>query len=368
MEERPPAIMFFRRSVRMAKRRHYLGAAVLLLLVIRPTSAATYTTTNFVVEAANADLARQFGEAAERFRVEKAKQWLGREMPNWQRRCPIRVEIAMDGPMGATTFDFNQKPISQFMKIHGPKERLLNSVLPHEITHTVFAYYFQQPVPRWADEGGAVLSEDDLERSRHDQMCRQLLNAGHAFRLGHLLNLKDYPQDVMVLYAESFSVVQYLVDAKDRPTFLKFVAQGMQHGWDNSVQANYGFHSVNELEGAWIDSLRRPRSSTAVAANNRAPTSARGTSAELTGQKSGTVRSTSPPALPELGPLRVRGSSANLGEPGERFDTSIPNPAPAAASAKADPPAPPLPAPLPLPSSQPVRLGTPSLGLLPSQK
>ena len=48
-------------------------------------------------------------------------------------------------------------------QITGPKERLLNSVLPHEITHTVFAHYFKQPVPRWADEGGAVLSEDEIE-------------------------------------------------------------------------------------------------------------------------------------------------------------------------------------------------------------
>ncbi len=50
------------------------------------------------------------------------------------------------------------------MNIEGPLDRLLSSVLPHEITHTVFAHYFRTPVPRWADEGGSVLSEDDLER------------------------------------------------------------------------------------------------------------------------------------------------------------------------------------------------------------
>ena len=49
-------------------------------------------------------------------------------------------------------------------------------MLPHEVTHTVFAYYFRCPLPRWADEGGAVLSEDDIELDKHDKIVRQILN------------------------------------------------------------------------------------------------------------------------------------------------------------------------------------------------
>src|SRR5437764_12463286 len=169
----------------MANRRLLRPAAALFLLV-HTAPAATYRTTNFEVTAATDKLAGEFGDAAEYDRKAKAEEWLGKEMPNWARPCPLRIDIGPDGPSGATTFDFNQKPIDQFMKISGPKERLLNSVLPHEITHTVFAYYFQRPVPRWADEGGSVLSEDDIERGRHDQMCRQLLNQGRAMRLGYL--------------------------------------------------------------------------------------------------------------------------------------------------------------------------------------
>lgn len=63
------------------------------------------------------------------------------------------------------------------MEIFGQYERLLNSVLPHEVTHTVFAHHFRYPVPRWADEGGAVLSEDEQERYKHDQLARQFLNS-----------------------------------------------------------------------------------------------------------------------------------------------------------------------------------------------
>ena len=90
----------------------------------------------------------------------------------------------MEGPSGATSFKLPPQGgvISQKMEIQGPLDRLLASVLPHEITHTVFAYYFRQPVPRWADEGGTVLCEDDIERERHDKLVRDILNRGGQFR------------------------------------------------------------------------------------------------------------------------------------------------------------------------------------------
>ena len=59
------------------------------------------------------------------------------------------------------------------MEIQGPWNGSSAASLPHEVTHTVFAHYFRHPVPRWADEGGSVLSEDDVERDRHDQLDAQ---------------------------------------------------------------------------------------------------------------------------------------------------------------------------------------------------
>jgi hypothetical protein len=329
--------------------------AVALLLLVSHASAATYRTTNFIVEAATDKLAREFGDAAEHYRREKALEWLGHEMPPWSRPCPLRVEVGPDGPSGATTFDFAQKPIYQFMRISGPRERLLNSVLPHEVTHTVFAFYFGRPVPRWADEGGSVLSEDDIERGRHDQMCRQLLNQGRAMRLGYLFALKDYPSDVMVLYAQGFSISHYLVDISDRATFLKFVHQGQTQGWDGATQAFYGMPNVNALEASWIDSLKKPRSAMIASTSG----SKNGEIAKASGRRM--TRTTDPPAQPDLTPGSARGSGATLGEPGERFNskprpTQLPEPAYEA-------PDPPLPPPPPLSyPSQPVRLGTPSLG------
>src|SRR5262245_31470848 len=126
--------------------RRLTPALVLVILAPRVAPAATYETANFTVEAPTAELAKKFGEMAEFYRTQKAQDWLGREMPPWPRKCPLQVQITQGSAGGATTFTFgneNGKPVvtSQRMEIRGEAKQLLNSVLPHEVTHTVLAYH-----------------------------------------------------------------------------------------------------------------------------------------------------------------------------------------------------------------------------------
>jgi hypothetical protein len=241
----------------MTRRSH----RVVFLLGIVLSFGASYPTTNFVVDAPTPQFAEVVGKWAEYYRQKKAIEWLGREMPNWSTPCPIHVKVTAGGASGATSFSFSGGGVWQTMEIEGPPERLINSVLPHEITHTVFAHYFGAPVPRWADEGGAVLSEDDLERNRHDAMVRQILNASRSIPLNRLFTMKEYPRSsdgVGALYAQGYSVSDYLVHLSSRQVFLQFVAHGMQSnfGWDNAARTYYRFQSVNELEQSWLAHLR----------------------------------------------------------------------------------------------------------------
>lgn len=270
-----------------------------VLLGAMASLGASYRTPNgnFIVEAPDAAFAEQIGRYAEEYRRQKAIEWLGQEMPAWGRPCPLRVTIAGSSG-GATRFDFDRGSIlSITMDIEGSPDRLLASVLPHEVTHTVLAYYFRMPVPRWADEGSAVLSEDDRERAVHEQTVRQILQMpGRAIPLRRLFGLKDYPRDpnhVMALYAQGYSVTNFLVSQSTRSVFLAFVAHGMQNNgnnWDAALQRHYRYRSVEELEGAWVQSLRngRPRS-TQLASNRGTSTAARVV-----------VRQTAPPAQPIL--------------------------------------------------------------------
>ncbi|MDB5310569.1 MAG: hypothetical protein JWO38_4771 [Gemmataceae bacterium] len=314
-------------------------------------SAASFTTTNFTVSALDDQLARRFGEMAEKYRKEKAEEWLGQEMPTWQRRCPLRVDIAQGGAGGATTFTFGDPShpgvASQQMEIHGPVRQLLYSVLPHEITHTVLAYHFGRPVPRWADEGGSVLSENKEERDNHDIRCRELLNAGRGIRLKVLCRMTEYPRDMIVLYAQGYSVSAYLVErggdgVKGRSKLLQFLAQGMQgstreyHGsvesWNAAAQRVYGVESLDALEGEWLDALRNPQARVAARATGTTTGGKPAEYASVGGVKTD-VRSSAAPALPKLdavleAPVKaVRGTAPDFEPAGTAASARPPTPA-----------------------------------------
>lgn len=308
----------------MASRLGILAGLTALTIAIGNSRAASVQTANFTVEAATQELAQEFGKLAEHYRRQKAMEWLGKEMPRWSSPCPLRVTVTMSGAKGATSFNFPEGQVYQTMFIEGPLERLKNSVLPHEITHTVLAHHFRRPVPRWADEGGSVYSEDEIERTRHDRMCRDILNAGRGMPLKRLFSLTNYPSDVMVLYAEGYSVSKYLVESSDRSTFLNFVGHGMQWGWDDAASKYYRFKNVDEMEQAWLDHLKKGRG--AAVANNTNPANS---DTRLV------VRQSIPPAQPELDPIPVsRGLSptrenetfgkASVNQPAARLGDPIP--------------------------------------------
>jgi hypothetical protein len=289
------------------------GHLVCILLGILFSFGAGHRTQNFFVQAPTAEIARQVGEYAEHYRREKAIEWLGQEMPSWPQPCPLIVQVTMDAPSGATSFNFGQgRVLGMKMEIQGPLDRLLASVLPHEVTHTVFAHFFRCPVPRWADEGGSVLSEDDLERDRHDKLTRNILNNSRQIPMRRLFSLKDYPREVICLYAQGYSIADYLVKRSNRQTFLHFVSHGMQQGWDSAVQTYYHHRSVEELEEAWLKQLRDTRGQPhlQVAKNKTQP---------VQPGNNIVVRLTVPPAQPLDPDPVVRGAMPVGEQTGQRF-------------------------------------------------
>lgn len=307
-------------------------SALVLAVTAVCSLGAEQRTQNFVVIAANQQICQSVAQWAEHYRREKAILWLGKEMPQWSEPCPLHVTVGMDGPRGETEFTFAFGRVgSQRMKISGPLDRLIYSVLPHEITHTVFAYHFKSPVPRWADEGGSVLSEDDTERDRHDKLVRSILNHGQQIPMRNLLSLKEYPQQVMCLYAEGYSISDYLVKRSNRQHFLNFVGHGMQHGWDAAAKSYFGHASVEELEQAWLKHLRdtKQRPGDPIFASNTNTNTNTGAAPTYMGNQSGrTVRMTVPAAQPANPPATARGAMPSerqtQWEPGVRLEAPQP--------------------------------------------
>ena len=217
-------------------------------------------TANFDVTAPTPEIARQVGEAAEQARRVQATVWLGKEMPIWPKRCPLYVTVTAGGAGGATklNFDFRGNYEILSMELEGPLDKILTNCLPHEITHTVFAHYFRGPLPRWADEGAAVLAEGKVNLEAHEKVVRDCLSRQQLIPLRRLLDPKAFGEgdEVIKTYAEGVSLTRFLVGRQDRTTFLRFVDRGVVGGWESAVQTCYGFDGVESLETAWLAAVR----------------------------------------------------------------------------------------------------------------
>ena len=218
-------------------------------------------TTNFVVTGTTRRIARRFAERAEKHRQELAKAWLGRELPDWSSPCRVDLQLTGGRLGGMSTFDFGNtsaawSPVR--IALTGPADAILGNSLPHEVTHTILADYFRRPLPRWADEGTAILCEGQDVQRRFDRMAQEMGRRWELFRLDYLFGLRDYPPRIDVFYAEGYSVTRFLVDRKDRPTFLTFLRIGMDGDWAAAAKQCYGFESLDEMQAAWLDTLRQP--------------------------------------------------------------------------------------------------------------
>lgn len=220
---------------------------------------ASYKTPNFVTHAPTPEIAKQVGDAAEIYRKELAITWLGHELPKWYAPCPIKVKVGDYGAGGATTFSFDRGQVFGWdMQIQGSLERILDSVLPHEVNHTIFACHFRRPLPRWADEGAATIVEHESEKRRQRLLNRQVMGTNKRIPLRHLLSMTEYPsemQQVLTLYAEGYSLADFLLQTGGKKRYLMFLEDAHKNGWDEAIAKLYKYKNVDDLEqrwGSWI--------------------------------------------------------------------------------------------------------------------
>ena len=226
---------------------------------------------NFVVRANDPLLAQKVSTEAERFRRELAVQWLGKELPTWNQKCPITVEVARHAG-GETSFAFmtygtgRGNPIDWRMKIFGPPDRLLDAVLPHEVTHTIFATHFGRPLPRWADEGACTTVEHASERKKNHRMLMDFLSASpsRGIPFNRMFTMRNYPHDILPLYAQGYSLAKFLILQKGKRKFLDYISEGLKNesqmhelrAWDKATNDFYGFRDLSDLQIAWLEWVR----------------------------------------------------------------------------------------------------------------
>jgi hypothetical protein len=238
-------------------------------------------TANFRVFHVDPALAKQAAEAAETVRAIQGKRWGSAAVKaEWTPRCdiylyPTPADFARMTGQPETSPGFSTmgigggKVIARRVNLRADHPQLLAAVLPHEVTHVVLADVFpDQQVPRWADEGMAVLAEPLSEQTGRCSELGGPLAEGRVFPLETLMTT-DYPdsKDWNLYYAQSVSLTRFLMGQGTPAQFVAFVKDAQQRGPDTALRATYRIAGFKDLESRWTDHARREADRLATAAD-----------------------------------------------------------------------------------------------------
>jgi hypothetical protein len=228
---------------------------------------AVAETTNFrILHLQSREFAEQIARSAEATRAAMIKKWFGDDPGPWKPRCDIFLYATAQDYSQATGAPANspghstmrtegEHVMSRRIDLHCDDANMTVGVLPHETTHVVLAGHFgDHPVPRWADEGMAVLSEPRDRIERHLRNLPQHKADRHLFGTGQLMKLDAYPDPRYIgpFYAQSVSLVEFLTERAGPLVFAKFLKDGLAGGYETALQRYYGIQSFAELEQQWM--------------------------------------------------------------------------------------------------------------------
>jgi hypothetical protein len=228
---------------------------------------------------------REFAErvlrVAEQARAAGMEKWASSSRGDWKPVCEVFLYATAadyakatskpaDSPGHATYQVKAGAVIGRRLDLRADEPNLLTCVVPHEATHLVLGDLFADaPLPRWADEGMAVLAEP---RPRVDRFARTLNTSrrqGRLVPLEKLLSKDDYPDAALitVFYVQSVSVVDFLVAEKGPQEFIQFLRAASKLGLESALKKHYDCPTIAALQDRWL-------MKTFAGSDNRAPAAA----------------------------------------------------------------------------------------------
>jgi len=225
-----------------------------------------HETPNFRIFHCDARLAQAAGEAAESARADQAKRWGSPALQRpWVPRCEIHLYPTgkafaqatgqpENSPGFSTMVSNGNRVTARRTSLRADHRQLLTAILPHEVTHVVLADLFTiQQIPRWADEGLAVLAEPNAEQNLRAAELQEPLETGRLIEMNKLMSM-DYPEatDWSLYYAQSVSLTRFLVEQGTPEQFLQFVRDLHGTGIEPALRSAYRIGGFAELKERWL--------------------------------------------------------------------------------------------------------------------
>jgi hypothetical protein len=213
-----------------------------------------------------ADLANEVARTAEAARKAMYDRWAGPAASPWSPHCDIYLH-----PTGTDYTKASGKPadqaghttvgikggrvVSRRIDLRADESSLLDGPLPSEVTQVVLADLFaDEPLPRWAMVGMAALAESPEGVARYRRAVPALLREKKLFAVGPFMDRADFPDaaNVTPFYAESVSLVSYLVELRGPKAFTAFLREAPRRGYAKTLASHYGFKDAADLQDRWV--------------------------------------------------------------------------------------------------------------------
>ena len=153
-------------------------------------------TENFKVSSTESlSRAENLAKHAEGLRSELRPKWLGQaaDVP-WNPKCEIVLHAKLGSYVSAVGRGSERTVGSSLLKadngkilrrridLLGGQTNFLSAALPHELTHVVVQERFAKTsMPRWADEGIAILADPESKQGRHRNDLNKAVASGTTF-------------------------------------------------------------------------------------------------------------------------------------------------------------------------------------------
>ncbi|MDG3002203.1 hypothetical protein [Paludisphaera mucosa] len=251
-----------------------------------PVAWQVHETASFRIFHTDPALAAKAAESAESVRASQGKRWASPAARGaWSPRCdiylyPTAADFARMTGQPETSPGFSTmgigggQVVARRVNLRADHPQLIAAVLPHEVTHVVLADVFtDQQIPRWADEGMAVLAEPVAEQVGRAVELNAPLAEDRVFRLDKLMTI-DYPEskDWNLYYAQSVSLTQFLMAQGTPAQFVAFIKETQQRGPDAALRGSYRIAGLDDLDRRWRDYARAESARLASAATDGATT------------------------------------------------------------------------------------------------
>lgn len=191
----------------------------------------------------------------------------------WNPRCDVVVHphrtaygAALNRPgdvsVGSTRLQFDgERVVCRRIDLRSDVADWQTSALPHELTHVVLAERFHgRPLPPWADEGLAMLSESPAKQSMRLNSLRVALRQQSCYSLRELMAVRTLPPPHLrdAFYSQSFLLTAWLVERHGLEAMLRCLEASQEQSFETALQKELGLEGIAAMEQLWTQWVRSP--------------------------------------------------------------------------------------------------------------